>query len=148
MICTLCKVEEFEISKGQTLQNFKKKKKKEKKHVFLLWLVLKTDRFWCPISDTKDTLMAKKLGMGKRGQNTVKSLWSTHLWWCPQISPYEFDIKQHLNSGKWNVGYLSACGCGVFVSSVWKNIGMTINHANILSAPYPVGYFWPNKKYF
>ena len=64
------------------------------------------------------------------------------------MSPYKTGIKQHLNSEKLNVGYLSACGCGIFVSSVWKDPGMTINHANILSAPHPVGYFWPDKKYF
>ena len=47
------------------------------------------------------------------------------IWKTDKCQVTEQHLKQQFNSEKWNVCYLSACGCGVFVSTVgyteWLN---------------------------
>ena len=70
-------------------------------------------------------------------------IWQYKMHACANVygRPLFQGTKQQLNGEKWNVGYLSVFGCGALVSSVWKNIGMTMTfgpftvchcHANVL----------------
>ena len=84
----------------------------------------------CPCQLTSEDIKQHYLpSILKQNPNTWKVKKNTYSVWhhttCEFLgkAPLSSDrttLKQQLNSKKWNVGYLSACGCGVSVSCVWK----------------------------